>query len=141
MSVTKDEALLKGEDLLIEGEYRRFTLTIGTAALVDHETEDGKQRGLMLHFTKAKKPLFCPIDKLNHRLLKAELGTNVPEEIQGKQITVIPVSGNWFGQSNVLAVRILVTGDKPKPMVSKRSFGWPVEGLRPEIVNAEAKKK
>lgn len=126
----KDESLIKGEDLLIDGEYRSFSLEIAKAEWADRENEGGKKHGLLIHFAKAKKPFFAPIDQLNFRMIKAEHGTCEPAELIGKKITLIPVKGNWFGESNTLSLRVLVTGDKPRPRVGKKAFGEPVTGLR-----------
>ena len=127
----KDETLLKGEDLLVKGEYKSFTLVIAKAATVQRKNESGETlTGLLLHFEKARKPLFAPMDQLNYRMLRAELGTVEPDAMVGKKVTLIPVKGNWFGERNTLAIRVLVTGDKPKPRVGKTAFGEPVTGLR-----------
>lgn len=126
----KPADLIKGEDLLIDGEYKSFALEIAKAEWADRENEGGTKHGLLLHFTKAKKPFFAPIDQLNFRMIKAEHGTCEPAELVGKKITLIPVKGNWFGEANTLALRVLVTGDKPRPRVGKKAFGEPVTGLR-----------
>ena len=126
----KDETLLKGEDLLSRGEYKQFRLTIESCEWADRENEGGKKHGLLIRFAKAKKPLFAPVDQLNYRMIHAELGTTDPADIVGKELTLIPVKGNWFGETNTLALRVLVTGDKPRPRVGKKAFGESVVGLR-----------
>ena len=131
MSVEKDESLLRGEDFLVEGEYRAYTLEIRAAESVSRKGQDGAEReGILIYFQKAKKPFFAPDDKLNQRLIRCELGTLVPEQMVGKSLTLIPVMGNWFGVQNGLAIRVAVTGDKPKPQVSKSSFGTVVTGVK-----------
>jgi hypothetical protein len=126
----KDPTLIKGEDLLINGAYRQVTMTISKASIERRKNESGEKEGILLYFEKATKPLFCPLDQLNHRMLKAELGTTDPAQMIGKSITIIPVKGDWFGETNTLAVRVLVTGSKPKPRVGKKAFGEPVTGLK-----------
>jgi len=126
----KDPTLIKGEDLLIKGSYRQLTMTIAKASIQKRKNESGEKEGLLIYFEKAIKPLFCPMDQLNYRMLKAELGTTDPEAMVGKKLTIIPVKGDWFGEPNTLAVRVLVTGDKPKPRVGKKAFGEPVTGLK-----------
>ena len=126
----KDEQLIKGEDLLINGEYKAFTLQIGAAEWADRKNESGTKHGLLIHFEKAKKPFFAPVDQLNFRMIRAELGTTEPAELIGKKITLIPVKGSWFGEANTLALRVLVTGDKPRPRVGKKAFGEVVTGLK-----------
>lgn len=126
----KDETLIRGEDLMSGGEYKSFALEIATASVEDRENQGGVKTGLMIYFKKAKKPLFCPIDQLNYRMIRAELGTILPSEIIGKTLTLIPVKGDWFGEYNTLAIRVLVTGDKPRPRVGKTAFGESVVGLK-----------
>jgi hypothetical protein len=126
----KDETLIKGEDFLVDGVYKPFTLTIEKAEWGDRENEGGKKHGLIIHFAKAKKPFFAPLDQLNFRMIKAELGTIEPAELVGKKLTLIPVKGNWFGESNTLAIRVMVTGDKPRPRVGRKAFGESVVGLK-----------
>jgi len=126
----KDETLIKGEDLLVNGEYKAFSLVIANAEWADRENEGGTKHGLLIHFEKAKKPFFAPIDQLNFRMIRAEHGTTEPAELIGKKITLVPVKGNWFGESNTLALRVLVTGDKPRPRVGKKAFGEVVTGYK-----------
>ena len=127
----KDEHLLKGEDFLVSGEYKSFTLEIEEATRATREGTDGQSRdGILIRFAKARKPFFAPDDKLNQRLIRCELGTLDPSEMKGKKLTLIPVIGNWFGVKDGLAIRILVTGDKPKPQVTKQMFGKNVTGVR-----------
>lgn len=126
----KDDTLIKGEDFLVNGEYKSFTLTIEKAVWADRENEGGKKHGILIHFAKAKKPFFAPIDQLNYRMIRAELGTVEPEEMAGKKLTLVPVKGNWFGESNTLALRVAVTGDKPRPRVGKKAFGESVVGVK-----------
>lgn len=126
----KDETLIKGEDLLVNGEYRAFSLVISKAEWADRKNEGGTKHGLLIHFEKAKKPFFAPIDQLNFRMLRAELGTTEPAELVGKKITLIPVKGDWFNDKNTLALRVLVTGDKPRPRVGKKAFGEVITGLK-----------
>lgn len=125
----KDETLIKGEDLLVNGEYKSFSLDIERCEWADRENEGGAKHGLLIHFTKAKKPFFAPVDQLNYRMIRAEHGTTEPNELVGKKLTLMPVKGNWFGESNTLAIRVLVTGDKPRPRVGKKAFGESVVGL------------
>ncbi len=126
----KDPTLIKGEDLLVKGEYKAFTLEIEKCEWADRENEGGTKHGLLIHFVKAKKPFFTPIDHLNYRMIRVELGTVEPADLIGKKLTLIPVKGNWFGERNTLALRVVVTGDKPKPQVGKAAFGESVVGLR-----------
>jgi hypothetical protein len=128
--MSKDPSLIKGEDLLVNGEYKQFSLEIVGCEWADRENEGGKKHGLLISFKNAKKPFFAPIDQLNYRMIRAEHGTCEPSELIGKKLTLIPVKGNWFGELNTLAIRVLVTGDKPRPRVGKTAFGTPVVGLR-----------
>lgn len=126
----KDPSLIKGEDLLVNGEYRAFTLEISACEWSDRQNEGGNKHGLLIHFAKAKKPFFAPVDQLNFRMIRAELGTTEPAELVGKKLTLIPVKGSWFGEVNTLALRVAVTGDKPRPRVGKKAFGEVVTGLK-----------
>lgn len=130
MAKAKDPALIKGEDLLIKGVYRKVELTIKSASIATRDNESGTKEGLLIYFDGAQKPFFAPTDQVNYRMIKAELGTVAPPEMVGKQLTLIPVVGDWFGDKNVLAARVLVTGDKPKPKVGKKAFGESVVGLK-----------
>ena len=126
----KDPALVKGEDLLVKGEYIKATVTIEKAEVVKRKNESGTKEGLLLYFKSGKKPFFAPFDQVNYRLIRSECGTTEPSELIGKRITLIPVVGNWFGGENELALRVLVSADKPKPKISKSAFGKPVVGLK-----------
>ena len=126
----KDPLLLKGEDFLRDGEYRKYEMTIESAEHITRDSSEGPTDGLLLRFVGANKPLFCPDGKLNQRLLKAETGTDNANDLAGNKITMIPVMGDWFGERNTLAVRILVTGNKPKPGIKSSAFGTPVNGMR-----------
>lgn len=126
----KDPLLLKGEDLLKDGEYKAFTLVIESAEWAKRQNEQGEKEGLLIHFERAKKPLFAPDQQLNFRLIRAELGTTEPKELAGKQLTLIPTKGDWFGDKNTLAIRVLVTGDKPRPRIGKSAFGQSVVGMK-----------
>lgn len=128
--MNKDQTLIKGEDLLVGGEYRTFALEISKVEWADRENEGGTKHGLLIHFAKAKKPFFAPVDQLNYRMIRAELGTVEPSEMVGKKLTIMPVKGNWFGEQNTLALRVVVTGDKPRPRVGKKAFGESVVGLK-----------
>ena len=126
----KDATLIKGEDFLVEGTYREFTLEIERAEWADRENEGGIKHGVLIHFAKAKKPFFAPVDQLNYRMIRSELGTAEPAELSGKKLTLIPVVGNWFGEENTLAIRVKVTGNKPRPRVGKKAFGTSVVGVK-----------
>lgn len=127
---TKDPTLLKGEDLLADGEYKAFTLTIESAEWAKRQNESGIKEGLLIHFERAKKPLFAPDQQLNYRLIRAELGSVIPEELAGQKLTLIPVKGDWFGDRNTLAIRVMITGDKPRPRIGKTAFGTSVVGTK-----------
>lgn len=126
----KDPTLLKGEDLLANGEYKAFQLTIASAEWAKRQNESGVKEGLLIHFERAQKPLFCPEQQVNYRLLRAELGTLEPDELVGQVVTLIPVKGDWFGDRNTLAIRVMVTGDKPRPRIGKSAFGTSVVGTK-----------
>jgi hypothetical protein len=130
--MAKDDKLIKGEDLLVKGEYKAFKLVIERAAIEERENEGGKKTGLLVHFAGAKKPLFAPMDQINWRLIRCELGTVEPTEIIGKTLTLYPVKGDWFGEVNTLAVRVQVNGDKPRPRISRKTMGASVVGLKVE---------
>lgn len=128
--MAKDPTLIKGEDLLVNGEYRQFSLEIVKCEIAERENEGGIKRGLLIYFAKAKKPFFAPADQLNYRMIRAEHGSCEPQDLIGKSLVLIPVKGNWFGEENTLAIRVLVTGDKPRPRVGRSAFGTPVVGLK-----------
>lgn len=130
MTHEKDPTLIRGEDFLVKGEYRSFTFPIKSAEFVERKSERGCVRGLLIYFEGAKKPLFCPEDKTNFRMIRTEIGTVEPAEMVGKKLTMIPVKGDWYGAKNALAVRVIVTGDKPKPNITSKAFGTPVTGLK-----------
>ena len=128
----KDDKLIKGEDLLVKGTYQAFKLVIDRASIIERDNEGGKKTGLLIYFDKAKKPLFAPVDQINYRLIRCELGTVDPEEMKGKTLTLYPVKGDWFGETNQLAVRVQVSGDKPRPGIKRKTMGESVVGIKIE---------
>ena len=119
---TSDRRFLYGEDLRRGESYQEFTLTIAEVLEEDsmHAQDSTPIPGLPLRFKETEKLLV--LRSTNRRLATAVLG-NQYEDWPGKKITLYPVSGHWFGQRDVLAVRVRVPMGKPKPFIKPATLG------------------
>lgn len=121
--IKTDSRYLHGEDLRRDGVWMEFQLTI--KAVDDEDSAMTKDEqvipGWPLHFSETPKILV--IKKTNVRLAIAALETNARSKWVGKKLTVYPVKGNWFGQTDVVAVRIRVPKGIPKPFIKPSNLG------------------
>jgi len=114
---------LHGEDFLVDGRWREVRVTI--KAVHEPETIKGGDKkpvkDWVLAIEKSDK-LIC-LNKTNLRLIKLALGTDRLKEWIGKQITLYAVSGSWFGEENVLSIRVRVPVGSPVPMGIRKHLG------------------
>lgn len=133
---------LKAEDLLIGGVWRQATVTItatfepGTQKqgekpagpdnrktipqpVIEFENQSGRKKRLVL-------------GKTNERLLQAQTGISKGSELVGRQVTLYPVLGDWFGQRDVTSIRIRIDDGKPRPFIQPANLGKDITGQQTE---------
>lgn len=121
--IKDDSRFIHGEDLQRGGKWFEITLTIKSVGDKDSmKSQDGKViPGFPVHFTETEK--IAVLKGSNVRLLKAALKTADRSEMAGKKLTLYPVKGNWFGQTDVAAVRVRVPAGVAKPFIQKQHLG------------------
>ena len=121
--IKTDSRFLHGEDLQKDGKWQEFTLTIKEVKPKDSmKAKDGTiVPGWPVIFEESPKILV--LNKVNTRLAISAVETNVASEWAGKKLTIYPVIGSWFGQSDVYAVRIRVAKGKPRPFIQPKIMG------------------
>lgn len=121
---------LHAEDLLQNGEWKQYALTIrSTIAPNTVKSADGKLIDKpILEFSETEKRLV--LNKINQRLCKCALGSAKPTEWVGKKITLHAARGDWFGQKNVAAIRVRIPEEGAKPFLSAKNFGTDLTGVK-----------
>lgn len=119
---------LRAEDFLDDGQWKQYTLTVKA---VDppgtHKSADGEEIDKpVLSFEETPKRLI--LCSLNQRLAKYAAGTAKATKWIGKKITLYPVTGNWFGQKNVAAIRVRVASEVAHPHIDKKTMGVDITG-------------
>ncbi len=126
--IKTDSRYLHGEDLFVNGEPVRVTMTVKDVG--DKNTaksEDGRViEGWPVTFEERPKVLV--LNETNRKLATAAMGTNVRSEWKGKPLTFWPYVGNWLGQKNVLAVRIVLKPKTRHAFIKPQDWGNPVPG-------------
>ena len=121
---------LRAEDLLHQGKWGEFTLTIKAAH--DPNTVRAADKTMIdkpvIDFEKTDKRLVLGVT--NQRLIKCATGAETTDDLIGKRITLFAVIGDWFGEKNVTAIRIRVPEDQPKPFIKKQNMGKDITGVR-----------
>lgn len=123
---------LKAAHLMRDQTYQKFKLTIKDVDDIGHGRKyENKQPidGFILRFEKTDKEFVIKEGSTNHKLIRAQLGPD-PSYWIGERLELFPVMGNWFHESNLLAVRIFVDDDKPRPKIAKKDMGQPIIGLK-----------
>ncbi len=137
--IKTDSRYLHGEDLQRDGVWREFTLTIKDVGEEHSATtkDDGKTKpriipGYPVYFEETPKVLVLKSGKgvrsINLSFAIAALGTNRRQDWIGQKLTVYPAMGNWFGQTDVVAVRIRVPEGQGRPFVSPAALGVDLTG-------------
>lgn len=121
--IKDDSRFIHGEDLQRNGKWCDITLTIKSVGEKDSmKSADMKTiEGYPVTFVETEK--MAVFSGNNIRLMKAALETQNREEMTGKKLTLYPAVGDWFGQANVVAVRIRVPEGKPRPFVQRTHLG------------------
>lgn len=121
--IKDDSRFIHGEDLQRNGKWADITLTIESVGEQDSmKAKDGKViPGYPVFFKETKK--IAVLKGSNVRLLKAALGTSNRAEMAGQKLTLYPVKGDWFGQTNVAAVRVRVPEGNAKPFIQRQHLG------------------
>tara|TARA_R110000803_G_scaffold75124_5_gene139435 strand:- start:7052 stop:7522 length:471 start_codon:yes stop_codon:yes gene_type:complete len=120
---------LKASHLMRDRTYTKFTLTIKEVDPPDHGRRyDNKKpiEGYILRFTKTDKEFVIKEGSTNHKLIKAQLGNG---NWVGQNITFFPVVGDWFDETNLLAIRIFVDKENPRPKIAAKDMGRSIIGM------------
>ncbi len=121
--IKDDSRFIHGEDLQRDGKWCDVTLTLKSVGEKDSITSQDKKtiRGYPVTFAETEK--MAVFAGNNIRCLKAAVGTNNRSEMKGKKLTLDPAAGDWFGQRNVVAVRIRIPEGQPRPFVQRTHLG------------------
>lgn len=112
-----DSRFLHAEDLLQDGEWKQYALTIDEVIPPGTITYENKQveNNYVLKFKEGTGKMLALSAKCNRRIMPYATGTALPEKWTGKRITVYAARGNWFKEENLAAVRIRpLPGARPK---------------------------
>lgn len=118
---------LKAEDLMRGGDWITPTLTI--KEVIEGGTVKAPDGTLIKHpivvFEKATKQLI--LGNTNRRLIQTVAMSSLREDWIGKQITLTVCKGDWFGQKDVIAVRVWIWPGTPRPFIKKSDYGTPLK--------------
>ena len=121
---------LHAEDLLVDGEWKRFALTV--KAVHDKNTiksGDGKLIDkYILEFQETAKRLV--MGSTNVRLATCAVGTSKVSKWVGRKLSIYAAQGNWFGQKDVAAIRIAVPAGRARPFVTAAVMGKDLTGTK-----------
>jgi hypothetical protein len=111
-----DGRFLHAEDLLRDGEWKQYTLTIAEVIPPGFKYANGQTcEQYILKFAEGSGKMFSLSAKCNRRIMPYATGTSDPDNWVGKKITVYAARGTWFKEDNLAAVRIRPQpGAKPK---------------------------
>lgn len=126
-----DSRFLHAEDLLQDGEWKQYRLTIAEVFGPGEITYQNKQveQNRVLKFKEGTGKMFSLSSKCNQRLMPFATGSSKPENWVGKVITVYAARGNWFGEENLAAVRIRpLPGARPK--LAAKDLGEDLTGTK-----------
>lgn len=120
---TKDRQFLYADDLLKDGQFCDVTLTIAEVHTPNTlKGADGKfVEKSALSFVGTPKKLV--LNNTNERLVRMATGSTKSDGWVGKKVTLYPVSGNWFGEKNVPAIRIRTPEGTPVQMSVRKQLG------------------
>lgn len=121
--IKDDSRFIHGEDLQRGGKWSDITLTIKSVGDKDTmKAKDGKViPGFPVFFQETDK--IAVLKGSNIRLLKSALQTADRLQMAGKKLTLYPAKGTWFGQSDVVAVRVRVPEGVARPFIQKQHLG------------------
>lgn len=125
------DGYLRAEDLIRDGNWSEVVYTIEEIFPPKTiKSADGKVIDkYILSFQETGKRLVLGGKRsIKFRYLQHETGASKASELVGKSITLHPVIGNWLGQKNVTAIRVRVTGNKPKPYTKPADYGKDITG-------------
>lgn len=118
---------LKAEDLMRGGDWMTPTLTI--KEVIEAGTVMAPDKTLIKHpivvFEKAIKQLILGVT--NRRLIGAIAISQAHSDWVGKQVTFTVCKGDWFGQKDVIAVRVWLWPGTPRPFIKKSDYGTPLK--------------
>lgn len=124
---------LKAEDLIKDGKWCEFTLTIKQvheAGSMKNESGDLIQKPV-IEFEAAKKMFVC--GKTNERIAIYATGESDCSKWGGKQITIGVNKGKWTGKTanlagEVTAIRLRLPPGIPGPTITKHAYGINITG-------------
>lgn len=120
---------LKASHLMRGNTYQKFTLTIKDVEKPGHgRVYENKQPidGYIIHFEETGKQFVIKEKSTNIKLIRAQLGESWP----GQKLTLFPVVGDWFGDKNLLGIRIWVDEKNPRPKIASKDMGKAIVGFQ-----------
>ena len=126
-----DSRFLHAEDLLHDGEWRQYTLTIEKVFAPGEIVYENKQKAecWVIQFREGTGKMLSLSAKCNWRIMPYATGSRDPKSWVGKRITVYAARGTWFKEDNLAAVRIRpLPGARPK--LSPKDVGVDLTGTK-----------
>ena len=121
---------LHAEEFLVDGEWREFEVVVKEVIAPNTvKSADGKliTKGIIVVGNRNKRLV---LGKTNERLMVCAMGTSSTKQWIGKKVKLYPVSGSWFGQDDVCAIRISLPKGATKPYVNPNLMGAPLTGQK-----------
>ena len=125
-----DSRFLHAEDLLRDGEWKQYTLTIAEVIPPGFKYDNGQVCDqYILKFAEGTGKMLSLSAKCNRRIMPYATGTAEPEKWVGKKITDYAARGTWFKEDNLADVRIRPQpGARPK--LSVKDVGVDLTGTK-----------
>lgn len=121
--IKTDSRFLHGEDLRRDGKWCEFSLTVKSVGEKDSIKSEDKSTVEGYPFTFEETDKIAVLKGSNIRLAQAALETSDRTQMTGKKLIVYPVMGNWFGQRDVIALRVRVPQGMPRPFIQPKNLG------------------
>lgn len=125
-----DSRFLHAEDLLRDGEWKEYTLTILEVIEPGFRYDNNQiETAHIIKFKEGTGKMLSLSARCNRRIMPFATGSAKPEEWVGKRIAVYAARGTWFKEENLAAVRIRpLPGARPK--LNRKDVGVDLTGTR-----------
>lgn len=135
-----DSRFLHAEDLLQDGEWKQYQLTISKVIPPGElKYKNGQMADCRVLCFKETAKMFSLSAKCNCRVMPYATGSADQEKWVGRRITVYPSRlEECFGERDIACVRVrAMPGAKPK--LSRKDVGVDLTGTKVETLQAETK--